>query len=110
MIRLLRGLALATAMFVATGARLSAQQLTLWHDGGDNGSKLFTQMGEAFAASHPGVSIRATNYPTDQWFGRVTAAINTDTAPDLIFNNYERLFASPIRPARSRNCATRCRR
>jgi len=92
MIAILRGLALATAMFVATSARLSAQQLTLWHDGGDNGSKLFTQMGEAFAATHPGVSIRATNYPTDQWFGRVTAAINTDTAPDLIFNNYERVI------------------
>ena len=82
----------ALAAGLAGTAPLSAQPLTVWHDGGENGTRLFTAMGEAFAKTRAGVSVRATSYPTDQWFGRVTAALNTDTAPDLIFNNYERVI------------------
>ncbi|MEO9191381.1 MAG: extracellular solute-binding protein, partial [Acetobacteraceae bacterium] len=37
-------------------------------------------------------TLRAISFPTDQWFGRVIGAINTNTAPDLIFNNYERVI------------------
>ena len=80
------------AVMAALAGPASAQQLTVWHDLGDNGQKWFAAMAEEFAKAHPGVSLRATNYPTDQWFGRVTAAINTDTAPDLVFNNYERVI------------------
>jgi ABC-type glycerol-3-phosphate transport system substrate-binding protein len=67
-------------------------QLTVWHDLGDPGTKWFGEVSSAFAQSHPGVTIRAISYPTDQWFGRVISALNTDTAPDLIFNNYERVI------------------
>lgn len=81
---------LALTLFLS--GPLAAQQLTVWHDGGENGTKLFAEMGALFAKTHAGVSVRATNYPTDQWYGRVTAALNTDTAPDLIFNNYERVI------------------
>jgi ABC-type glycerol-3-phosphate transport system substrate-binding protein len=81
------------AVALALGAAPAwAQQLTIWHDLGDNGAKWFAAMAEAFAKTHPGVTLRATNYPTDQWFGRSIAALNTDTAPDLIFNNYERVI------------------
>ena len=74
----------------STAAR--AQELTIWHDLGDNGTKWFAAAGEAFAKTHPGVTMRAISYPTDQWFGRCIGAINTGTAPDLIYNNYERVI------------------
>ncbi len=74
------------------GAAAPAQELTIWHDLGDNGTKWFAAAGEAFAKTHPGVTVRAISYPTDQWFGRCIGAINTNTAPDLIYNNYERVI------------------
>jgi ABC-type glycerol-3-phosphate transport system substrate-binding protein len=86
-----RVLALAAGFALAAGP-VAAQQLTVWHDLGDSGTKWFAAMAEAFAKTHPGVTLRATNYPTDQWFGRSIAALNTDTAPDMIFNNYERVI------------------
>ena len=49
-------------------------------------------MSAEFAKTRPGVTVRSINYPTDQWFGRSISAINTNTAPDLIFNNYERVI------------------
>jgi ABC-type glycerol-3-phosphate transport system substrate-binding protein len=70
----------------------AAQELTVWHDLGDNGTQFFTKLGAEFAKTHPGVTIKPVNYPTDQWFGRVIGALNTDSAPDLIFNNYERVI------------------
>jgi ABC-type glycerol-3-phosphate transport system substrate-binding protein len=36
--------------------------------------------------------VQSASFPTDQWFGRVIAAINSGSAPDLIFNNYERVI------------------
>ena len=88
--RILVGLTALLGLLAAGPA--PAQQLTVWHDLGEPGSKWFGQMAEAFAATHPGVTLRSTSYPTDQWFGRVIGAINTDTAPDLVFNNYERVI------------------
>ena len=87
-------LASAAGLVVACGPSRAADAvtLTIWHDLGDPGNKWFAATGDAFATSHPGVTIRAISYPTDQWFGRVIGAINTDTAPDLIFNNYERVI------------------
>jgi len=69
-----------------------AQELVVWHDLGDNGIKWFQSLSAEFAKSRPGVTVRSINYPTDQWFGRSISAINTNTAPDLIFNNYERVI------------------
>lgn len=85
---------LAGAAVVAAFASLpvQAQQLTVWHDLGDNGIKWFEAMSAEFAKTRPGVTVRSLSFPTDQWFGRVIGAINTDTAPDLIFNNYERVI------------------
>ncbi|MEO9189889.1 MAG: hypothetical protein ABI224_07780, partial [Acetobacteraceae bacterium] len=86
---------LSLAALSAVPARANAadtQTLTLWHDLGEPGTKWFAQAGEQFATSHPGVTLRAISFPTDQWFGRVIGAINTNTAPDLIFNNYERVI------------------
>ena len=83
------GAALAIAM-VAGAAR--AQELTIWHDLGDNGTQWFERVGAEFAKVRPGVTVKASSFPTDQWFGRVISAINTNTAPDLIYNNYERVI------------------
>jgi ABC-type glycerol-3-phosphate transport system substrate-binding protein len=87
-----RGLLTALLTLLLGMGAAQAQELTIWHDLGDNGTKFFNAAGEAFAKTHPGVTIRAISYPTDQWFGRCIGAINTGTAPDLIFNNYERVI------------------
>jgi ABC-type glycerol-3-phosphate transport system substrate-binding protein len=69
-----------------------AQELVIWHDLGENGIKWFNALSAEFAKVKPGVTVKSVSYPTDQWFGRVTSALNTGTAPDLIFNNYERVI------------------
>jgi len=86
----LKTIALCAAMALAGTSR--AQELVVWHDLGDNGIKWFQSLSAEFAKSRPGVTVRSINYPTDQWFGRSISAINTNTAPDLIFNNYERVI------------------
>jgi ABC-type glycerol-3-phosphate transport system substrate-binding protein len=83
---------IALALYGAFVVRASAQELVIWHDLGDNGIKWFDAVGKEFAKTRPGVTVRSVNYPTDQWFGKVIGALNTDTAPDLIFNNYERVI------------------
>ena len=80
------------AAAIALAAPASAQQLAIWHDLGDNGTKWLNELGTEFAKTHPGVTLRPISYPTDQWFGRSIGAINTNTAPDLLFNNYERVI------------------
>lgn len=82
---------------VAIGATLlvgsvSAQELVVWHDLGENGITWFQKTSAEFAKIRPGVTVKSISYPTDQWFGRAISAINTDTAPDLIYNNYERVI------------------
>jgi multiple sugar transport system substrate-binding protein len=90
--RTLGAAAAAAALGLPGIARAQAATLTIWHDLGDNGIAWFERMGQAFAQARPGVTIRSQSFPTDQWFGRVIGAINTNSAPDLIFNNYERVI------------------
>lgn len=88
-----RALGAAAAALALPGiARAQAVTLTVWHDLGDNGIAWFERLGRAFAQLRPGVVIRSQSFPTEQWFGRVIGAINTNSAPDLIFNNYERVI------------------
>ncbi len=88
--RLLLGAALATPFIRPAAAQ--SRTLQIWHDLGENGTKWFADVATAFAAEESGIQIRAISYPTDQWFGRSIGALNTDTAPDLLFNNYERVI------------------
>lgn len=87
---LFQAMALATTLALAGPSK--AQELVVWHDLGDNGIKWFQTLSAEFAKTRPGVTVKSINYPTDQWFGRSISAINTNTAPDLIFNNYERVI------------------
>jgi ABC-type glycerol-3-phosphate transport system substrate-binding protein len=84
-----RGLAAAVLMALPLAA--SAQELVIWHDKGDLGSTMFEDIGKLFAASHPGVTVKALSFPTDQWISKSIAALNTNTAPDLLFNDNFRL-------------------
>jgi ABC-type glycerol-3-phosphate transport system substrate-binding protein len=81
--------ALASAFAVGSTA---AQELVVWHDLGENGIKWFQALSTEFAKTKPGVTVKSISYPTDQWFGRSISALNTNTAPDLIYNNYERVI------------------
>ncbi len=88
----LKNIAVAAGLVFASALPSTAQTLTVWHDLGDNGIKWFDAMSAEFAKQRPGVTVKSLSYPTDQWFGRVISALNTDSAPDLIFNNYERVI------------------
>lgn len=90
--RFLKRIAAAAGIVMAGALPSAAQTLTVWHDLGDNGIKWFEAMSAEFAKQRPGVTVKSLSYPTDQWFGRVISALNTDSAPDLIFNNYERVI------------------
>ncbi len=84
---------IALSALLAGGiATAQAQELVVWHDLGDNGINWFNELSELYQSVDPDVSITSVSYPTDQWFGKVIAALNTNTAPDLIFNNYERVI------------------
>jgi multiple sugar transport system substrate-binding protein len=66
--------------------------LTVWHDLGDKGVEWFDEMASVYQQENPHVSVESVTYPTQQWIERSIAAINTNTAPDIIFNNYERVI------------------
>ena len=93
------GMAFSVAL---SGATAQAQELAIWHDLGDNGNAWFQKAGEAFAKTRPGVSIKPSSFPTDQWFGRVIGAINTDSAYLALDRGAARLrvIAAKIGPAR----------
>jgi len=84
--------AVAAAAIGLSALSVQAKELVVWHDLGDNGIKWFKELGALYQAQHPDVTISSVSYPTDQWYGKVIAALNTNTAPDLIFNNYERVI------------------
>ena len=88
--KMIKGLVALGATLLING--VSAQELVVWHDLGENGITWFQKLSAEFAKQRPGVTVKSISYPTDQWFGRAISSINTDTAPDLLFNNYERVI------------------
>ena len=84
--------ALAAAASTLAIGSAAAQELVVWHDLGENGIKWFQALSTEFAKVKPGVTVKSISYPTEQWFGRSISALNTNTAPDLLFNNYERVI------------------
>ena len=87
----LRMMVCAAVGWLLSAVPVFAQQIVIWHDKGDDGAKMLQQMAEVFAKDHPGFSIRSVSMPTDQWFSRSIAALNTNTAPDILFNDGFRL-------------------
>ena len=85
-------LILAFLSFVAVGVGAAPVTLTVWHDQGDKGVNWFNEMAAQYQKQNPGVTIESVTYPTQQWIEKSIAAINTNTAPDIIFNNYERVI------------------
>jgi ABC-type glycerol-3-phosphate transport system substrate-binding protein len=67
----------ATVGWLLWAVPVFAQQIVIWHDKGDDGAKMLQQMAEVFTKEHPGFSIRSISMPTDQWFSRSIAALNT---------------------------------
>lgn len=74
-----------------TGSAAGAQELTIWHDKGDDGLAMVKALSAKFAQAHPGVSVTSVSMPTDQWFSKSIAALNTSTGPDIIFNDNGRI-------------------
>ncbi|WP_342358830.1 ABC transporter substrate-binding protein [Terrarubrum flagellatum] len=83
------GAALALAAALSSGAR--AQDIMIWHDKGEDGLKMIEQMAELYKKDHPGVTVKSQSMPTEQWFSRSIAALNTNTGPDILFNDNARI-------------------
>lgn len=67
--------------------------ITVWHDQGDKGVTWFEELEDAYnEATGENIEVESVSFPTQQWIERSIAALNTNTAPDLIFNNYERVI------------------
>lgn len=81
----------ATALACVLSLAASAEELVIWHDKGDDGIRMIEQMSEIYAKENPGVTITSLSFPTEQWFSKVIAALNTNTAPDIIFNDDSRI-------------------
>lgn len=90
------GLVLVVASTLSAGGAQEADDgnvtLTVWHDLGDKGVTWFDEMAAVYQEENPHVTIESVTYPTQQWIERSIAALNTNTAPDMIFNNYERVI------------------
>ena len=83
--------ALGCVLAVAAANTAGAEELVIWHDKGDDGIRMIEQMAAIYAKENPGVTIRSLSFPTDQWFTKVIAALNTGTSPDIIFNDDTRI-------------------
>jgi ABC-type glycerol-3-phosphate transport system substrate-binding protein len=88
--RLLR-LALLVGCAAMVARASVAQEITIWHDKGDDGIRMIQQMADKYKADHPGVTVKSVSMPTDQWFSRSIAALNTGTSPDILFNDNARI-------------------
>lgn len=66
-------------------APAQAEELTVWLGAGDIGVKMMTALGEVYQKTHPDVTLNVVTMPHEQVVPKATAAINTNTAPDLIF-------------------------
>lgn len=63
--------------------------LIIWHDLGEKGVDWFNELEKLYPGD---LKIKSVTYPTQQWIEKSIAALKTNTAPDLIFNNYERVI------------------
>jgi ABC-type glycerol-3-phosphate transport system substrate-binding protein len=82
----------AAVTLLATGAS-HAQEIMIWHDKGEDGLRMIEQMAELYKKDHPGVTVKSLSMPTEQWFSRSIAALNTNTAPDILFNDNTRIVS-----------------
>jgi ABC-type glycerol-3-phosphate transport system substrate-binding protein len=79
-------------MLLFTGITTArSEELVIWHDLGDDGLQMFKEIGDLFHQQHPDITVTSLSLPTDQWFNKLNAALNTNTAPDLIFNDNARV-------------------
>ena len=86
--------ALIGSLFCAallTSGAARAQEIMIWHDKGEDGLRMIEQMAELYKKDHPGVTVKSLSMPTEQWFSRSIAALNTNTAPDILFNDNTRI-------------------
>lgn len=66
--------------------------LTVWHDKGDVGINMFKEIGDLFSKKYPNVEVKSVNYPTQQFMEKSIAAINTNSTPDIFWNDWFRLI------------------
>lgn len=67
-------------------------ELYIWHDLGATGDQWFETVGSEFAKEHANVVIKPVNLSTQMWLDKSISALLMENPPDLLFNNYERIF------------------
>jgi ABC-type glycerol-3-phosphate transport system substrate-binding protein len=80
----------------------SCQEIMIWHDKGEDGLRMIEQMAELYKKEKPGVTVKSISMPTEQWFSRSIAAVNTGTGPDILFNDNARIVQIQQSTASSR--------
>jgi len=81
----------ALGLAAALSGAAAAQELVIWHDKAEPGLAMIEQMATIYRRDNPGVTIRSISMPTEQWMQRTIAALNTNTAPDIVFNDNDRM-------------------
>ena len=66
--------------------------LMVWHDKGKKGINIFNDLGAYFTASNPNVTVESVSFDTQTFIQKSIAAILSDSAPDLVFNDWFRLI------------------
>src|SRR5258708_40295687 len=82
---------LALALLAGLPGLAAAQELMIWHDKGDDGLHMIEQMAALYKQDHPAVVVKSLSMPTEKGFSRSIAALNTNTAPDILLNDNNRI-------------------
>jgi multiple sugar transport system substrate-binding protein len=67
-------------------------KLTIWHDKGEKGLNIFTEIGNMFTEKYPNVTIESVSFPSQEFIDKSIATLNTNSAPDIFFNDWHRLI------------------
>jgi ABC-type glycerol-3-phosphate transport system substrate-binding protein len=78
----IRAAFVALVLLFAGSNAARSEEIVIWHDLGDDGLQMFREIGDLFHHQHPDITVTSLSFPTDQWFSKLNAALNTNTAPD----------------------------
>lgn len=76
---------------VAEGDKNREATITLWHDKGDSGIAMFDKIFEIVKREYPNATLEQTSYSSPDFISKSIVAINSGTAPTILFNDYFRI-------------------
>lgn len=83
---------LACILTTFLSVNVDADELTIWHDLGEKGDTWLSEVSKEYNKVYPDYEIIPKSFSTDSWLKQSVHAIKNNEAPDLLFNNYERVI------------------